>query len=132
MYDYGRYNYKHYDDEKIPEIPVQNIQKVPIILYVGTADLLATLDDAKWINKNVKTVLRTVVVKDLDHTEMQHLEVDRADLPPGKKDEGAGDDSPEDKRVSPPQLIKMLAERDMYQSLEVLHASSKTVRECCD
>lgn len=54
----------------MPEIPVKDIKEVPIILYVGTGDTLATLEDAKWINKNVATVLRTVVVDDLDHTEM--------------------------------------------------------------
>lgn len=43
-YDFGPLNEVHYEDG-VPIIPVKNIEKVPIVLYVGTKDKLATVGD---------------------------------------------------------------------------------------
>ena len=48
-YDYGKDgNQQHYHQDAPPDVPLENIKKMPIALFVGTADELATTQDSKW------------------------------------------------------------------------------------
>lgn len=76
QYDYGNVtNKKLYGSMKPPEIKVQNIRKVPIVLYTGTSDIISTLEDSKWIQKWVPTVKRTNVIQKFDHQKMQLVDL---------------------------------------------------------
>ena len=49
-YDYGKTeNLKRYGQNPPPNVPVYNIKKMPIALFVGEADKLATVDDNAWL-----------------------------------------------------------------------------------
>lgn len=47
-YDYGNSNDEHYTGE-VPDIKLENIKKVPIVLYVGLDDTMSTLINAYYI-----------------------------------------------------------------------------------
>lgn len=48
-YDYGKDgNQEHYHQDTPPDIPLDNIKTMPVALFVGTADELATTKDSKW------------------------------------------------------------------------------------
>jgi len=47
--DYGKIqNTKKYNQATPPVIELQNINSVPIAMFVGTSDQLATVDDNRW------------------------------------------------------------------------------------
>lgn len=53
-YDYGKTeNKKKYGTEKAPEIPIQNISKVPIAMFVGQKDELADTADNQWAHEKM-------------------------------------------------------------------------------
>lgn len=55
--DYGSsQNTKKYNQAKPPQIDLQNIQSVPIAMFVGTSDQLATVDDNRWAKTQLKTL----------------------------------------------------------------------------
>ena len=55
--DYGSSKNKQvYGQTTPPEINLQNIQSVPIGLFVGTSDQLATVDDNRWAKTQLKTL----------------------------------------------------------------------------
>ena len=68
MFDWGnKTNLKRYASVIPPEIKVKNIKNVPIVLYVGANDDLATIEDSKWLQKEVGTVKKTHVLENFDH-----------------------------------------------------------------
>lgn len=53
-YDYGEEeNQKKYGQDTAPSIDISKISSVPIALFVGKSDELATVTDAEWIVKNL-------------------------------------------------------------------------------
>ena len=66
---------KLYQASTPPEIKIQNIRKVPIIMYVGSNDAFSNLDDSKWIQKQVSAVKRTNVIQKFDHDKMQQIDL---------------------------------------------------------
>jgi hypothetical protein len=55
--DYGSsQNTKKYNQAKPPVIDLQNINTVPIGMFVGTSDQLATVDDNRWAKTQLKTL----------------------------------------------------------------------------
>lgn len=57
-YDFGKSgNQAHYGKDSAPEINLQAISKVPIAMFVGTADELATVDDNRWAKPQLKTLV---------------------------------------------------------------------------
>jgi len=55
--DYGSSKNKQvYGQNTPPEINLQNIQSVPIGLFVGNSDQLATVDDNRWAKTQLKTL----------------------------------------------------------------------------
>ena len=49
-YDYGKEkNMEIYGQNPPPDVPIHNIKKMPIGLFVGTDDRLATVDDNTWL-----------------------------------------------------------------------------------
>lgn len=55
--DYGSSKNKQvYGQNTPPEINLQNIQSVPIGLFVGNLDQLATVDDNRWAKTQLKTL----------------------------------------------------------------------------
>ncbi len=58
QYDFGKkQNREKYNSDTAPEIKLSSISKVPIAMFVGTADELATVEDNRW----AKTQLNTLV-----------------------------------------------------------------------
>jgi hypothetical protein len=47
-YDYGLLNFVKYGRLTPPEIPLGHLTKVPIAMFVGAEDPLATVVDTKW------------------------------------------------------------------------------------
>ena len=48
-FDYGQAgNLQRYGQATPPDVPLHNIKTMPIALFVGTADELATIQDSKW------------------------------------------------------------------------------------
>ena len=43
-------NQDHYDGKNIPELPLDQDMGVPISIFVGSEDKLATVTDARWLN----------------------------------------------------------------------------------
>lgn len=71
QYDWGNEtNHKKYATSKPPEIKVRDIKNVPIVLYVGEDDSFSTIEDSKWLQKEVKTIKKTHVLKDFNHDKM--------------------------------------------------------------
>lgn len=57
-YDFGiNVNKQKYGQAKPPIIPIENIKKVPIAMFVGTKDLLATVEDNRWAKTQIKSVV---------------------------------------------------------------------------
>lgn len=44
-------------------------------MYVGTSDIMSTLEDSKWIQKQVPQVQRTNVLQKFDHEKMQMIDL---------------------------------------------------------
>ena len=60
-------NIKKYGSNKPPVIDVANLSKVPIAMYVGKQDDLATTTDARWAQKSIKTIQYYQKVDKCDH-----------------------------------------------------------------
>ncbi len=53
-YDYGKdENMNRYGQNPPPDVKLYDIKKMPIALFVGTADELATVTDSKWTINNL-------------------------------------------------------------------------------
>ena len=56
-FDYGSSgNTQHYNQKTAPLINLQNIKKVPIGMFVGTSDQLATVEDNRWAQTQISTI----------------------------------------------------------------------------
>lgn len=56
--DYGSSKNKNvYGTSTPPLINLQNIKKVPIGLFVGTSDQLATVEDNRWAKTQISTIV---------------------------------------------------------------------------
>lgn len=67
-FDYGSAkNMQKYGSNKPPVIDVENLSKVPIAMYVGKQDDLATTTDARWAQKSIKTIQHYQEVDNCDH-----------------------------------------------------------------
>jgi hypothetical protein len=57
-YDFGKSGNKaRYGTDTAPEINLQAISKVPIAMFVGTSDELATVEDNRWAKPQLKTLV---------------------------------------------------------------------------
>jgi len=55
--DYGSSKNKQiYGENTAPIINLQNIKKVPIAMFVGTSDQLATVEDNRWAKTQLSTL----------------------------------------------------------------------------
>ncbi len=50
-------NWEKYHQESPPEIDLTKISRVPIAMYIGKGDLLATVDDCNWARTQLKTLV---------------------------------------------------------------------------
>ena len=57
----------------MPLIPIENITKVPTILYVGKEDKWSTIEDAEWLESEVPSIVRTYLVEGFDHQEFRKV-----------------------------------------------------------
>ena len=70
-FDFGKDgNVKAYGQELPPAIPLQNIKKVPVGMFIGSKDELATMEDNRWVKSQVETV---VMYKEYDFGHMSFL-----------------------------------------------------------
>lgn len=56
-----------YGTTEVPIIPIQNIEDVPIILYVGKEDTFSTIEDANWLANEVHSIDHTYFVDNFNH-----------------------------------------------------------------
>jgi hypothetical protein len=60
-------NIKKYGQRKTPEIKVSQVNKVPIAMFVGEYDDLATPKDTRWAKFEMKTTVYYEVWNNMDH-----------------------------------------------------------------
>lgn len=67
-YDYGHTkNKKHYGSKTPPQIDVSKISHVPIAMFVGKQDDLATPEDTRWARDEIKTTIYYEELDNFDH-----------------------------------------------------------------
>lgn len=95
----------------MPMIDITKIEKVPIFLYVGANDTLATVEDNKWLQKHIKTVNKTYVIEGLNHVDMQNINLQ-------KVEDGEA-------------LSDYLVNRQIFQPVKMMEKSSPEIKNCC-
>ena len=68
-YDYGKptKNNKKYGQTQAPEIDVSKISHVPVAMFVGKQDDLATPADTQWARDQIKTTIYYEELDNFDH-----------------------------------------------------------------
>ena len=70
MYDYedSATNIKHYGTATPPQLDISKINQVPIAMFVGKNDSLATIKDCQWVKSQISSVVHYQEIDGFDHS----------------------------------------------------------------